>query len=614
MGHHSFKVIHKGAANRRRGLAAPLEARASDACYTGSFYTAPKLGDTVDAMDPLKVTWDSSCLADSSLVDVWLYIPGRAVHRYAGISNKKQEYNAKIMPRWWNNTSPMNLQLLILPADAAPFTSDFAPGPIFKATYTKPEDGSTPVEADTNQLDIGVTYVKDDSKGMTPGKTAAAVLIPLIFIGLCIGAYLKWKRGRGLEQRKKWTEQVDKRMSTISTDWKSVSAKGAQAAIRNSMAVGARASSFSFGAGIRPSGEYTNEKMDDPENMAQRRPGIGLRNPSALASSEALANRVSRVSFANDPRPSVESRRTKAFRDSYVPPVPALPAKDDGEESSNEGSGTMSPTQTVGAMSLTPEDIRARIQAGRARSASNAVQQQQQQQYQYAQGERDVTDGGMDGYDDSVMPALALMRTGHTGPNNSTSGDDLLFSAPTAPAATYPGSTSPAPSYTTTAQYAQYPTAQYATATTPVSPTNTGMSSPVMGTIPMAGLAMPASVMSPDDMLRAYAERKKSMSAAPSSPIVGTSSIAYPMPVANSSTSTSNSAGRTLFNGSVVSPQSTGELQQQGGGGQKRQPSLGFAPGEYDPNFKWDVKDAYGEDDVDAAGSGNVAGRGAWRG
>lgn len=355
-------------------------------------------------MDPLKITWDSSCITNSDLVDIWLYIPGRAVHRYAGISNKKHEYTAKLMPRWWNNTSPMNLQLRILPSEAAPFTSDLPAGPIFSATYTLPTDGSVPVEADTTQVDLGTTFVNDNAKGgMTSGKAAAAVLIPLIFIGLCVGAYLKWKRGRGLVQRKKWTEQVDKRMSTISTDWKSVSAKGAQAAIRNSMAVGPggqRASSFSFG-GIRPSGEYSNEKLDDPENMAQRRPGIGLRNPSALASSEALANRVSRVSFANDPRPSVESRRTKAFRDSYVPPVPALPAKDD-DNSSNEGSGTMSPTQTAGAMSLTPEDIRARITAGRARSASNAVQQHHQHQ-----AERDVTDGGMDGYDDSVMPALA---------------------------------------------------------------------------------------------------------------------------------------------------------------------------------------------------------------
>ncbi|KAJ2935407.1 hypothetical protein H1R20_g1687, partial [Candolleomyces eurysporus] len=153
------------------------------------------------------------------------------------------------------------------------------------------------------------------------------------------------------------------------------------------------------------------------------------------------------------------------------------------------------------------------------------------------------------------------------------------------------------------------------------------MSSPVMGTIPMAGMAMPASVMSPDDMLRAYAERKKSMSSAPASPVI-TSSIAYPMPVANSSSTAAG--GRTLFNGNVVSPQTTGEAAAVQGS--KRQPSLGFAPGEYDPNFKWDMKDAYivGEDDEDAyggvgaagqntvqqegGGDQNFAGRGAWRG
>jgi hypothetical protein len=106
----------------------------------------------------------------------------------------------------------------------------------------------------------------------------------------------------------------------------------------------------------------------------------------------------------------------------------------------------------------------------------------------------------------------------------------------------------------------------------------------------------------------------------PGSPVV-TSSIAYPMPVANSSAAAGVGAvgGRTLFNGTVVSPQNTGGAVQ--GGQQKRQPSLGFAPGEYDPNFQWDVKDAYvvGEDEDDVAGrqqqdGQNFAGRGAWRG
>ena len=173
-------------------------------------------------------------------------------------------------------------------------------------------------------------------------------------------------------------------MSTISTDWKSVTGKGAQEAIRKSFAAN-RASTFSFNGGVnggRPSSQWANdewnEKNEDGDLGAQKRPGVGLRNPAALSGGE----RVSRVSFADGPRPSSESRRTKVMRDSYVPPVPSLPAvaapvdhayaneRDGSEEGS--GSGAMSPTQTQGAFSLTPEAIRARIAAGRARSASNA--------------------------------------------------------------------------------------------------------------------------------------------------------------------------------------------------------------------------------------------------
>jgi hypothetical protein len=124
-------------------------------------------------------------------------------------------------------------------------------------------------------------------------------------------------------------------------------------------------------------------------------------------------------------------------------------------------------------------------------------------------------------------------------------------------------------------------------------------------------------------MLRAYAERKKSMSAVPSThgsssslsqSTYGTSSayntsgysnvngVAYPAMPAPAAAS-----GRTLFNGNTVSPQHSGEKKE-------RTPSLGFAPGEYDPNFTFQhgeqQEDAYGGMD---GGNGNAAGRGAWR-
>ncbi|KAJ3503050.1 hypothetical protein NMY22_g18386 [Coprinellus aureogranulatus] len=178
------------------------------------------------------------------------------------------------------------------------------------------------------------------------------------------------------------------------------------------------------------------------------------------------------------------------------------------------------------------------------------------------------------------------MRTGQNPAASST--DDLLFAVPATPQPAY---SSPLASQSFSAQQNQWasPMASSFNTTAPLnighastysSGTHAGMtsptiSSPVMGSIPMPAMqAMPAAVMSPDDMLRAYAERKKSMSAVPMSGMSSThttsASIAYPAPTAG--------GGRTLFNGSTVSPQGTGEKKE-------RTPSLGFAPGEYDPNF-----------------------------
>ncbi|KAG6849982.1 hypothetical protein H0H87_002327, partial [Tephrocybe sp. NHM501043] len=129
--------------------------------------------------------------------------------------------------------------------------------------------------------------------------------------------------------------------------------------------------------------------------------GVGLRHPPGAAAFAAeRQSRVSRVSFADTAhsRPSTDSRRTRAFHSTYIPPVPTRkdvvsgapsvypdselekPMHDERDahdtdkgRNSEESAGhatnaTLSPRQTTGAMALTPEDIRARI-----RSNSNAT-------------------------------------------------------------------------------------------------------------------------------------------------------------------------------------------------------------------------------------------------
>ncbi|EDR02439.1 uncharacterized protein LACBIDRAFT_295409 [Laccaria bicolor S238N-H82] len=519
-----FQLVHK---NHKKPRSSEVVKRAASAsCSTGGFYLAPKMGDTINSLTPLPITWDPSCL-NSTDIDIYLISPGSAlprIHIWTGVALKRGTYTATLMPRWWNATSSQSLQISIVPAGQAPFMSQIAGGPVFTATYTTPSTG-TPASADVNQIDSGVTPVNDAAnakKKSISGKAAAGVLIPLLFICLCVAAWFKMQRSKGKEKRKRWSEAVDKRMSTISTDWKSISAAGAQAAIRNSIAVsgtGSRNSAFSFGA-IRPSSQFIAEGEENTagvgstRNMSQMRPGVGLRNPAAMSSTERVSRvsfaadtRTSRVSFAADPRPSGESRRTRAFHSAYIPPVPALPTDD----VSDDGSGSLSPRQTQGPLTLTPEDIRARINGGRSVSPSSAEQPRDENQM------------------DEVMPALSMMRTGA---DSSTGDDDFLFSTPAAPTPSHPK-----------------PTASSSSA---------GLTSPVMSSMPMQ--PMPASVMSPDDMLRAYAERKAAgANKGGFGGGISTAQISYPVPAANTSTSSGSGGMRTLFNASgVVSPTNTG--------------------------------------------------------
>ena len=359
------------------------------------------MGQVVNSLDPLPITWNTSCLSVPA-IDIYLYSPDAAlprIHVWEGIATSRGTYNATLEPSWWNSTSSQSLQVSIVNSGQPPFLSTLPGGPVFNATYDA-SSGTPP--GDSSQVTSGITQVNDlsnTSQSLSAGKKAAAVLLTLLFVALGIAGYIKYKRYKGMKERKRWTEAVDKRMSTISSDWKSVSVAGANAAIRNSIAVGNRSSAFSFGA-IRPSSTLAVEcggEDDEKRSLSQMRTGVGLRNHGIPISSE----RVSRVSFAPDTRvsrssaadsrPSIESRRTRAFHFGYVPPVPSLPDTDATYSTAmdDSDSGSLSPRQSQGPLTLTPDDIRARI------SANNRS--------------RSVTPNGMSnsGNDiDEVMPAL----------------------------------------------------------------------------------------------------------------------------------------------------------------------------------------------------------------
>ncbi|KAJ6600488.1 hypothetical protein DFH09DRAFT_595930 [Mycena vulgaris] len=369
-----FEHFHVGKAGApfRHGKTAPSKRSADVAdasCATGAFYTAPALAASYDSMQPLTISWQPalSCLLPTpSLVDIYLYAPGRAsprMHIWEGVPYAPGTYSAEIMPRWWNATSSISLQLMVVPGGTPPFLNTIPAGPVFTATYTTNTSvTAVPAAADPAQAsaDDGRTAVTASaitgvsSHKLTKGATAAAVLLPLIFVLLLGALYLKFQRARGAAKRSAWSEKLDKRMSTISADWKAITPGGAREAVRHSLAVSRDSAAFSFGlgaSGIRA--EHIDGEpvvMGEKPRLSEEQPrtplgsgvgvGVGARRPKTHAQAPERGSRAVSFADAAHPRPSmtgsVYSRQSRAFHTASTygaedghgeaPPVPALPS------------------------------------------------------------------------------------------------------------------------------------------------------------------------------------------------------------------------------------------------------------------------------------------------
>lgn len=128
-------------------------------------------------------------------------------------------------------------------------------------------------------------------------------------------------------------------MSTISNNWSSISPSGAQAAIRNSMAV--------YG---RPSGDVSYQSSLSVNNTighAGNTVGTGLRPQS-----ERTGTRVSFAPESMYGRPSSSIRGSTAGNLGRFADAPPVPLRKD--------TMTLSPTQTAGPFALSPHDVDAR--------------------------------------------------------------------------------------------------------------------------------------------------------------------------------------------------------------------------------------------------------------
>lgn len=258
----------------------------ASACPATQMYKFPNSTSIISSSDPVTFTWDTTCLTTDS-VDIYLYsyqtsssgTSGQQtgmIQAWKGTPWDKGSLDVgKLNPGWWNNTQDASLQLAIVEAGNPRFFA--TPGPVFEVTVPEGQLSSASSVAGTETktaADGSQTTTTDSSgifqsvslghSGLSKGALAAAVVVPILVVAVLVGIYIKFARTREMEKRKRWSEHVDRRMSTISQDWRSGggSVAGGAGGIRSSMvsngtrggsvyfangANGARASSYSVG-------------------------------------------------------------------------------------------------------------------------------------------------------------------------------------------------------------------------------------------------------------------------------------------------------------------------------------------------------------------------------
>lgn len=460
---------HSAATAQKRATVSRMVKRAD--CGS-DLYTGPAAGDVVTTTKPTTLSWNTACFNPApKFVDIYLYAPGTnksLIQAFNSAEYAKGSYETTLDASWWGSTPNVNLQLTIVQHGTPNFLAT-ANGPIFSATYNSsaPSTSSSTTNTSSDNSPAGtndhgiIQDVKNILHGLGGGSIAAAVIVPLLVIGLGIALFIKFRRGRQLEKTKRFSQAVDKRMSTISTDWRSMSGASANAAIRNSVhtsAFGRPSSTFSTvgggqaGIGAARFGGLQTSEEAIPQMSQLRQP-----RASAYGSTE----RISRVSFAADARFSVNNETQ--------PPLPSPPlSRLQATRSYHQGHSfdepretdevdarelQMSPTQTQGPFSLSAADITARASGDDEDFRKEVLQ----------------------------MPAMTMMRTGH---RSSGAGEDLFIQSPGANSSFGPSMPSPV-----------------LHKSAPLSPMS---------------MTLPVNALSPDDMLRAYASGRANTPVTPS--------------------------------------------------------------------------------------------------
>lgn len=217
--------------------------RAACNINNGDLYTYPNY-DTYTTSISLPTTneltfkWNTGCL-NSTNVDLYLFAAGSGlIHGYLGIPYSDGNYQATLNPTWWNGSQTADIQWLLVDQGTPRYLAPGRAGPVFGVTVdqqvyesvksqevtTVTTGGSTiTTQASSTSTDSILQVVslgQGKNHGLPTGSIVAAIIVPLFVIAIAVGIYVKFARMKEAEKRKRWSEHVDARMSTLSGDWR----------------------------------------------------------------------------------------------------------------------------------------------------------------------------------------------------------------------------------------------------------------------------------------------------------------------------------------------------------------------------------------------------------
>ncbi|KAJ9098060.1 hypothetical protein QFC19_006495 [Naganishia cerealis] len=306
-----------GGAHGKRDMHRVVERGTCDLSAGDELYLFPSAGSNVTSSSPITFKWNPDCLPAVTSIDLYLYTTSQGLlHSFPGVDYSKGEYAAgELDPRWWNYTTKASVYLAIVDANVPRWLSQVPVGPTFDV-YTAKEALSTTIVQGGTTIVTAASVVIASSKqaakatattavngtaagaasddpgmfssaiapaaGLPKGAIAAAIVVPVLVVGLMVALYVKFARLREREKRKRWSEHVDKRMSTLSADWR----QGAPTASIYSQGAGRPTSMFSTATGAaggatgRPVSAWTkNSSVYAMENNIAGRGVTAFRGP-----------------------------------------------------------------------------------------------------------------------------------------------------------------------------------------------------------------------------------------------------------------------------------------------------------------------------------------------